>query len=105
MEIVKRLLVMVSIFVFLISCTPNPTDKQKEFAQKLLETPGILHTEWQTSLSLWIQVDLNSLGPNPKLQSQLLADQIAAAGYKYTQKDICANLYFGDLNQLASSCN
>lgn len=97
--------VSIIIFLFFLSCTPNPTDKQKEFVQKLLETPGIQHAEWKTNLSLWIQVDLNSLGPNPKLQSQLLADQIAAAGYKYTQKDICANIYFGDLNQLASSCN
>lgn len=101
----KKLILFISLFIVLLSCTPNPTEKQKEFAHKLLETPGILHTEWKTSLSLWIQVDLNSLGSNPKLQAQLLADQIVAAGYKYTEKDICANIYFGDLNQLASSCN
>ncbi len=100
----KKLLLTASIFIFLLSCTPNPTDKQIAFAEKLLETPGILHTEWQTNLSLWVKVDLNSLGLNPKLQAQQLADQIATTGNRHTNRSICVNIYYGNGNFLAESC-
>jgi len=100
----KKILLYLSIFVLLISCATNPTEKQKEFAKELQKTPGILHTEWQTNLSLWIQVDLNSLGSNPKLQAQQLADKIASKGLKYIERSICVNIYYGNGNFLAESC-
>lgn len=99
----KKLFLIASVFIFL-SCTPNPTDKQIAFAEKLLETPGVLKTEWKTNLSLDVTVDLNKLGLNPKYQAQLLADQIASGGVDYTNKNICVRIMYGNQNRLASSC-
>ena len=100
----KNLLLGLSIVLLFLSCGTEPTEKQKEFAQKLLQTPGILKTEWGTNLSLRVTVDLESLGPNPTMKAQLLADQIASAGLEYTGRSICANIYYGNLNKLADSC-
>lgn len=100
----KNLFLALSIFLLLLSCATNPTEKQKEFAHKLLQTPGILKTEWGTNLTLRITVDLDSLGPNSTMKAQLLADQIAPAGLEYTEQSICAVIYYGNLNKLAESC-
>ena len=100
----KKLFLTVSIFIFLLSCATNPTEKQKAFAEKLLETPGILQTEWASNSTLTVTVDLDSLGLNPKYQAQLLADQIAAAGFEYTGEGICVLIYYGYKNKLANSC-
>ncbi|MGH7900634.1 MAG: hypothetical protein ACRENZ_02745 [Thermodesulfobacteriota bacterium] len=102
--IMKKLILFLSVFIVLLSCTPNPTEKQKEFAQKLLETPGILKTEWVTNLILNVTVNLDSLGLNPKMQAQLLADQIASGAVQYTEKDTCVRILYGDSNKLADSC-
>jgi len=100
----KKILLYLSIFILLISCTPNPTEKQNEFANLVLEKPHIQHVEWQTTLSLWVQVDKAVLGTNPKVQAQYLAEDIAAAGMKYTQKDICVNIYYDSSKAIASAC-
>ena len=100
----KKLFLITSIFIFLLSCATNPTEKQKAFAEKLLETPGILKTEWLSNLSLGVTVDFDKLGVNPKYQAQLLADQIASGGLEYTDKSICVRIMYGYKNKLASSC-
>lgn len=100
----NKVFVTISIFLLALSCNFNPTEKQQEFARKLLETPGILKAEWGTTLSLRVTVDLDSLGRNPSLQAQQLADQIAAEGLRYTDSSICANIYYGNGNFLAESC-
>jgi|SRR3990167_2888335 len=100
----KLLPLILSIFMFLTSCATNPTEKQEEFANLLLEKPNIQHVEWQTTLSLWVKVDRDVLGMNPKTQAQYLAEDIAAAGMKYTQKDICVNIYYDSSKAIASAC-
>lgn len=97
-------------FILLVysSCNfskPEPSLKQQEFAQKLLETPGILKTEWVTTNILDVIVELDRLGTNPKLKAKELADQIASAGYDYTGKDLCVYIYYPSLNKLADSCS
>jgi hypothetical protein len=100
----KKTLILLLIIPLLISCATNPTEKQKEFAHKLLETPSILKTERGSNLTLTVTVDLDASGINPKLQAQQLADQIAASGVEYTGKDICVLIYHGYKNKLADSC-
>lgn len=96
-------------FILLVysSCNfskPEPSIKQKEFAQQLLQIPGILQTEWSTTTSLRVTVDLDIMGSHPKLKAQQLADEIAAIGHKDTGEGICVNIYYPNLNKLASSC-
>lgn len=100
----RNIIINLSLFLLLLSCATNPTEKQKDFADSLLNTPGILKTEWGSNLTLTVTVDLDALGINPKLQAQQLADQIAASGVEYTGKDICVSIYHGYKNKLADSC-
>jgi hypothetical protein len=82
----------------------DPTNKQIEFAQKLMENPGILNAKWGTRLGLLVTVDLEALGQNPKLRAQVIADDIVNKGFIYTGKDICAIIYYGNGHKLAESC-
>ena len=94
----------VFIILVLVSCSFNPTRKQEEFAASLLEKPNIQHVEWQTTLSLWVKVDRQTLGINPKIQAQSLAEDIAAAGLRYTQEPICVNIYYDNTSAIGSAC-
>jgi len=98
---------IIAITLLLFSCNfskREPSIKQKEFAQQLLQIPGILQTEWSTTTSLRVTVDLNMIGSHSKLKAQQLADEIAAIGHKDTGEEICVNIYYPNLNKLASSC-
>lgn len=104
----KEMLYLLIISLLLCSCNfakREPSVKQQEFAQKLLETPSILKTEWSTTNILSVTVELDKLGINPKLKAKELADEIASAGLSYTGKDLCVNIYFPNLNKLAGSCS
>ena len=100
----KLLPPILSIFMFLISCATNPTEKQKAFAISLKDKPGIVDATWHDSWNLYVAVDLDALGSNPKLKAQDVADQIADKGLKDTQQTICVTIYFGNHNRLADSC-
>ena len=104
---ITRYFYLLTICLLLFSCDFSKlenTDKQKEFAQTLKKTPGILDAEWSTFHIIYVTVDLSTLGLNPKLKAQELADQISAAGFKYTNEDICVNIVYANRNKLASSC-
>jgi len=98
----------VRFFVFvifvLVSCSFNPTKKQEEFAVLVSKKPNVEHVEWQTTLSLWVRVDREALGINPKIRAQSLAEDIAAAGLRYTQEPICVNIYYGNTSAIGSAC-
>ena len=103
----KSIFYLVPIVFLFYSCNfskPEPSLKQQEFAQKLLETPGILKVDWYTASILDVTVDLDRMGTHPKLKAKELADQIGSAGYNYTGKDLCVNIYYPNLNKLASTC-
>ena len=100
----KKILLYLSIFVLLISCANNPTEKQLTFSKKLLSTPGITHTEWGNTLTLWVKVNPDSLGLNAKPKAQELANKIASAGVRETQQNICVVIYFASYKEIASSC-
>lgn len=103
----KRILYLITALLFLLSCNftkREPSVKQQEFAQKLLETPGILKVDWYTTSILDVTVDLDKMGINPKLKAKELADQIAGAAYEQTDKSLCVNIYYSHLNKLASTC-
>ena len=103
----KRLILACSIlFVFLSALAiAEPNEIQQKFAESLVENnSAVLRAVWGTSLGLEVYVDLNSLGANPKMQAQLAADDIVNQGFKYTDKPICAIIYYGNGHKLASSC-
>jgi len=102
----KKLLTLMFICLFIMSCniSSEPSQKQQEFAQGLVGQSGIIKTEWSNNLSLRVTVELSAMGINPKMQAQLLADEIASIGFKYSGDSICASIYYGNLNKLASSC-
>ena len=108
MYLIKNNLLLLTTFliVFMLGCnfTSEPNEKQVEFANELVGQKGITVTEWSNNLSLRVFVDLNSLGLNPKMQAQLLADEVASAGFQYTNRSISANIYYGNRNKLADSC-
>ena len=72
----------------------EPNDKQKEFAQKLLEAPEILEAESYNSTSIEVTDDLGKLDINPELKAKQLANQIASAGYSNTGKGLCVSIYY-----------
>lgn len=103
----KYILCVLCTCILIISCSAEPiepSDKQKEFANLLLEKPGIIDSEWYNTISLTITVDLDKMGPNPKLNAKQLADEIAALGYQYTGKGLCVSIYYPYKNNLASTC-
>ena len=103
----KRVPYLLTIFLLLFSCNfskREPSVKQKEFAKKLLQTPGILKVDWYTTSILDVTVDLDRMGMHPKLKAKELADQIGSAGYRYTGEALCVNIFYPNLNKLASSC-
>ncbi|MGH7900635.1 MAG: hypothetical protein ACRENZ_02750 [Thermodesulfobacteriota bacterium] len=97
-------LIPITTFFLLISCAINPTEKQKTFAISLKDKPGIIDASWDDSWNLYVTVDLDALGSNPKLKAQDVADQIADKGLKDTQQTICVTIYYGNHNRLADSC-
>lgn len=100
----NKSLVILTILFLALSCSFNPTRKQEEFAASLLEKPNIQEVEWQTTLSLWVKVNRQALGINPKIQAQSLAEDIAAAGLRYTQEPICVNIYYDNTSTIGSAC-
>ena len=108
-KFMKKFILLVPFLFLALSISTHssfaePTEKQKEFAEKLLENSAVLKTRWGDNLTLFVYVDLNALGHNPKLQAQLAADDIANQGVKFTGKDICATIYYGNGHELANSC-
>lgn len=79
-------------------------EKRAKFAQTIARTPGVLKAEWQNPLSLWIQVNLNSLGSPPEARGKEVADMVANSGYDYIDQPICVTVYYGNFNQLAKTC-
>jgi hypothetical protein len=100
----KLMIILISVMCFYTLNGYTQTSKQQEFAQLISTTPGITHTEWQTPLSLWVGVDLNSLGSPTKEKAQEVADIIANSGRTYLGHAICVSVYYGNFNKLAGKC-
>ncbi|HML94177.1 MAG TPA: hypothetical protein PKC29_01980 [Thermodesulfobacteriota bacterium] len=95
--------------------TPKPTKddtaakeafkkRQEAFAAYILDTPGVIAAEWQSPISLWVKVDLYTLGNPPKERAKEVADIIADAGVGVLNQPLCIRVCYGNWNELAKSC-
>ncbi len=83
----------------------EPTQKQAEFASLISSTPGVTHVEWTSPFSLWVGVDLNTLGSPPKERAKESADLISNAAKNALGQGVCVHIYYGNNNELAKSCS
>lgn len=114
----RKLIGIFALFLLLSSCEFNYyeadggelTEKQIEFAQKVLDKPAVKEAVWKNTKTLEITFGGGPLvdnDPNEKDLSplaKLVAEETAKDGFAYTGKDTCVRVLNPDKKELGYAC-
>ncbi len=114
MKIFNNLLI-VCLLLILCGCNQAEEDpyeisqKQKEFAQSLLENSIVISANWKDFKNLEVTVKPEKLGRNSDndndiIPGKFLADTIATKGHKSVGKNICVSIVYPDKKEVGYTC-
>ena len=107
----RVLLVFVFMFLlFIVGISAHadeyaPTAAQKHFTAIVKGLPGVVSTEWESPVSLWVKASSKAVGSPPKAQqAQQLSNMLAERGRTALMQPFCVYIYQTKDNPLARTC-
>ena len=82
-----------------------PTASQKHFTAIIKGLPGVVSTEWESPISLWIKASAKAVGSPPKAEkAKQLSDMLAERGRTALVQPFCIHIYQTKEKELSRSC-
>jgi hypothetical protein len=107
----RALLVSLFIFSVFVVCIGAhaeeyaPTAAQKHFTAIVRGLPGVVSTEWESPISLWVKASSKAVGSPPRpQQAQQLSNILAERGRTALMQPFCVYIYQTRDNPLARTC-
>lgn len=82
-----------------------PTASQKHFTAIIKGLPGVVSTEWESPISLWVKASAKAVGSPPKAEkAKVLSDMLAERGRTALVQPFCVHIYQTKDKVLSRSC-
>ena len=82
-----------------------PTASQKHFTAIVKGLPGVVSTEWESPISLWVKASAKAVGSPPnKEKAKVLSDMLADRGRTALVQPFCVHIYQTKDKELSRSC-